>query len=243
MLLAGARSPEVAEYLEHSDMVLVPVGSLEQHGNAAPLACDTIIPVRLCAEAGTRTRTAVSPAVTFGYSPNHMGFPGTVSLRSSTLEALTVDISTSLYKHGFRRMLFVSGHGGNRGPLQAGLRVAAETCPGSDLRYIPYWALPGVQEKQKALFCPDPGYHVTVTEVSMVWHLMGVPLPEFERKAYPPEPPAGIALSAERWKELYPDGGAGSDLSNVSEEKGARLFKFIVGSLSTLIESIRRNAF
>ena len=242
MILAGARSPDVARYLQHSDMVLVPVGSLEQHGDAAPLACDTIIPVRLCAAAGEVTGTAVTPAITFGHSPNHMGFPGTVSLRSSTLEALTLDIVVSLYEHGFRRMLFVSGHGGNRGPVQTGLRTAVESCPGADLRYIPYWELPGVRNKQKSLFCPDPGYHVTVTEVSMVWHLMGLPLPEFQRVAFPPEPPVGAALSAERWRELYPDGGAGSDLAFVSEEKGGKLFEFMVGSLSRLIESIRRDA-
>lgn len=242
MILAGATTGEVRDYLEHRSTVLVPVGSLEQHGDAAPLACDTIIPVRLCAAAGIRTRTAVTPAVTFGHSPNHMAFPGTVTLRSSTMSALTADIAVSLYSHGFRTILFVCGHGGNRGPVEAGLREAAETCPEADLRYVPYWELPGVQEKQKSLFCPDPGYHVTVTEVSMVWHLMGMDLPDFPRRAFPPEPPHGVTLSAERWRELYPDGGAGSDLSFVSREKGEELFEFMVGALCRLVDGIERHA-
>lgn len=241
MILAGAVTADVAEYLKHRSTVLVPAGSLEQHGEAAPLACDTILPVRLCAAAGELTGTAVTPAVTFGHSPNHMGFPGTVSLRAATLSALTADIAASLCAHGFRTVLFVSGHGGNRGPMEAGLREAREGFPGADLRYVPYWALPGVQEKQKRLFCPDPGYHVTVTEVSMVWHLTGMEMPDFPRRAFPPEPAPEETLTAGQWRERYPDGGAGSDLSLVSLEKGRQLFEFIVQALCAFIAGVERN--
>jgi len=236
MNLAGALAREVLEYLKNRNTVMVPLGSLEQHGDAAPLACDTIIPIKLCAAAGIETGTAVTPAVTFGMSENHMGFPGTVSLQSSTLSAVARDISVSLYTHGFRKILFLSGHGGNRSPITDGLNNASEECPDADFRYLHYWELPGAAAKQKTLFCPDPGYHVTVTEVSMVWHLIGRGMPEFERIKFPAEPPAGAVLSREKWKELYPDGGAGSDLKFVSEEKGAELFDFLVNSLCLYLE-------
>ncbi len=241
MNLAGALTCEVREYLKNRNTVLVPVGSLEQHGDAAPLACDTIIPVRLCAAAGMKTGTAVTPAVTFGMSENHMGFPGTVTLQSSTLSAVARDISVSLYTHGFRKIIFLSGHGGNRSPITDGLNKASEDCPEADLRYLLYGELPGVTAKQKRLFCPDPGYHVTVTEVSMVWHLMGREMPEFERVKFPAEPPIGAVISREKWKELYPDGGAGSDLEFVSEEKGKEFFDFLVNSLCLYIEALERN--
>lgn len=242
MNLAGSVTAEVGKYLEHRRTVLVPIGSLEQHGEAAPLACDTILPVRLCAAAGEITGTAVAPAITFGHSPNHMAFPGTVTLRASTLSALVRDVAESLCSHGFRSVLFVSGHGGNREPVEEGLRAARDSCAGADLRYIPYWSLPGIQELQKRVFCPDPGYHVTVTEVSMVWSLMGMEMPDFPRRAYPPEPSPGERLSAAQWRERYPDGGAGSDLTLVSPEKGARLFEAMVRSLCGLIEDIERHA-
>jgi len=241
MILAGALTGEVIEYLKNKDTVLIPVGSFEQHGNAAPLACDTIIPVRLCAAAGMKTYTAVTPAVTFGMSENHMGFPGTVTLQPDTLSAVARDISASLYVHGFRKIIFLSGHGGNRSPITDGLRSASEECPEADLRYLPYWKLPGVVDKQRKLFCPDPGYHVTVTEVSMVWHLMGIEMPVFERMKYPPEPPAGAVISRNKWKELYPDGGSGSDLKYVSEEKGKELFNFLVNSLCFYLKALEKD--
>lgn len=242
MNLAGALSSNVEEYLNTKSTVMIPVGSLEQHGSAAPLACDTIIPVRLCAAAGYETGTAFTPAVTFGMSDCHMAFPGTVTLRSSTLAAITKDISVSLYAHGFRKILFLSGHGGNRNAVIDGLSEASGNCPDADMRYLPYWELPGVVEKQKRLFCSDPGYHVTVTEVSMVWHLMGKEMPEFRKMKYPPEPPSGSVISPNRWKELYPDGGAGSDLSFVSEEKGEIFFDFLVNRLCHYLNSLEKHA-
>jgi len=129
MILAGVLTREVTNYLGSRDTVLVPAGSFEQHADAAPLACDTIIPAKLCAAAGMKTGTAVTPAITFGMSESHMGFPGTVSLRPATLSALARDISVSLYTHGFRKIIFLSGHGGNRSPISDGLRKASEDCP------------------------------------------------------------------------------------------------------------------
>jgi creatinine amidohydrolase len=240
MILAGALTREVSEYLRSKNTVLIPVGSLEQHGDAAPLACDTIIPVRLCAAAGMRTYTAVTPAITFGMSENHMGFPGTVTLKPGTLSALARDISVSLYTHGFRKIVFLSGHGGNRSPITDGLSTASSECPEADLRYLLYSELPGVADKQKKLFCNDPGYHVTVTEVSMVWHLMGIEMPVFERVKYPSEPAPGAVVPREKWKELYPEGGAGSDLKFVSEEKGKEFFDFLVNALCFYLEALEK---
>ncbi len=240
MILAGALTADVIEYLKRRSTVLVPIGSLEQHGDAAPLACDTIIPVRLCAAAGMRTGTAVTPAVTFGMSENHMGFAGTVTLQPGTLSAVARDISISLYTHGFTKILFLSGHGGNRSPVTDGLNRASEVCPAADLRYLLYKDLPGAVEKQRNLFCPDPGYHVTVTEVSMVWHLMGREMPDFEKIRFPPEPPLGAIMSREKWKEIYPDGGAGSDLKFVSEDKGREYFDFLVNSLCHYVNELEQ---
>jgi len=240
MILSGALTGEVKEYLKSRTTVLVPIGSLEQHGNAAPLGCDTIIPVRLCSEACVRTGTAVTPAISFGMSENHMEFPGTVTLQPETLSSVARDVSISLYSHGFRKVVFLSGHGGNRGPVIDGLKLALENCPDADLRYLLYRDLPGVVEEQKRLFCPDPGYHVTVTEVSMVWYLMGEDLPEFDRVKFPPEPSAGEILTREEWKERYPDGGAGADLKFVSAEKGKALFDFLVMSLCSYIDELER---
>lgn len=238
MNLAGARSVDVGKHLRRRGTVMVPVGSMEQHGEAAPLACDTIIPVRLCAEAGERTGTAYTPALTFGCSTPHSGFPGTVSLGAETLAMLARDVALSLCGGGFRRVLFLSGHGGNRAGVLSGLDMAARRLPGASLRYMAYWDLPGAVSRQRELFGGEGGYHVTVQEVSMVWWLMGEEMPEFRRLAYPPEPSPGEVLSPEAWRERYPEGGAGSDLSKVSEEKGREYFRFLVSRLEATLRSM-----
>lgn len=239
MQLATALSDDVAEYVERSGTVLVPVGSLEQHWKAAPLGCDTIVPVRLCAEAGERTGAAVAPALSYGMSANHMCFPGTVSLRQETLRMVIEDIAVSMHAHGFRRILFLSGHGGNRQGVEEGIEAVCDTCPGLAMEYLLYRDLPGAVERQRQLFCPDPGYHVTVTEVSMIWYLLETDPPDFPRIKFPPEPVRGEVLSAQEWKERYPQGGAGSDLGHVSIEKGGEFFRFLVESLCEYIEESR----
>lgn len=238
MLLSECMTEDVAEYLRDRDTVLVPCGSLEQHWRAAPLACDTIIPVKLCVAAGERTGVAVAPAISYGMSENHMGFPGTVSLRPETLASLVFDVIDSLYCHGFRKILFISGHGGNRGPVERGIEEAFGKCPEARLEYTLYRGLPGAAEKQRELFCPDPGYHVTVTEVSMIWYLLGRRMPDFQRITFPPEPSPEESLSRREWKERYPEGGAGSDLSFVSADKGEILFHFLVDSLCGWLEEV-----
>jgi creatinine amidohydrolase len=240
MLLSTALSGEIEEYLKNRDTVLIPCGSLEQHGEAAPLACDTIIPVKLCREAGEKTHTAVAPAITYGFSENHMAFAGTVTLRSETLAAIARDVATSLYAHGFRKMIFLSGHGGNRAALERGLVEAMALCPDAYMNYVLYRNLPGAVQKQKELFCPDPGYHVTVTEVSMVWPLLGLDMPEFRRRKFPPEPSPGEILSRGEWRKRYPEGGAGSDLKFVSVEKGKEFFEFLVESLCEYIRALEK---
>ncbi|MBN2587704.1 MAG: creatininase family protein [Candidatus Fermentibacteraceae bacterium] len=241
MQLAEALTGEVAKYLETRDTVMIPSGSLEQHWMAAPLGCDTIIPVRLCRAAGDRTGTAVAPAVSYGLSENHMGFAGTVSLRRETLSHITRDVVTSLYFHGFRKMLFISGHGGNRKPIEDGFEEASGECPGALMEYRLYRDLPGAVEKHRDLFCPDPGYHVTVTEVSMIWHLLGCEMPVFPRVKFPPEPSPGEVLGSKEWLERYPQGGAGSDLGFVSVEKGGVFFEFLVDSLCGYLGELEKD--
>lgn len=241
MILAGARSKEIGEYLKTRNTVLIPMGSIEQHGDAAPLGCDTIIPVRLCATVGMQTGVPYTPAITFGSSNHHMGFAGTISLRTTTLSNIIEDISVSLYAHGFRRMLFINGHGGNRGPALCGIKEAVLCCKDADIRYLPYWELPGAGVKEHSLFGDSNGAHVTVSEVSLVWHLLGNELPNFDRIQYPPPPDSGKNLSAQQWKEQYPDGGAGGDLSQVSLQKGEEYFEYLVNALSELIRDMEKN--
>lgn len=215
----------ISTSLESADTVLFPVGSLEQHGSEAPLGCDAIIARRLCGEAGKATGTPVLPCMPFGYSRCHEGFPGTFSVSSDLLAGLYSGILTAAARNGFRRCLIISGHGGNR---TAGEQACAGDHGLLEARYLGWWQLPGAWELERELF-PNSGHHVTATEVSMVWFLLGESPPgEFKGK-YPSF--RGMPDDPELYRRAYPEGGVGGDLSSVSVEKGRVMYEFLVRAL------------
>jgi creatinine amidohydrolase len=109
--------PEI-ELLDRDGTVLVlPLGSVEQHGRHLPVGTDTMLAVAVSCAAAARLprRVAVLPPPWYGFSTHHMRFAGTITLAAPTMIALVDDIVASVVKHGFRRILIVNGHGGNTG--------------------------------------------------------------------------------------------------------------------------------
>jgi creatinine amidohydrolase len=105
---------DVENYLKEDDRLILVLGACEQHGYLS-LATDVMIPQTLADAASQQTGVLVAPAMNFGASPYFLGFPGTLSLRLSTLLDLIEDIVRSANRHGFRRILVINGHGGNDG--------------------------------------------------------------------------------------------------------------------------------
>ncbi len=108
---------DVKEYLKHSDTILIPKASLEQHGPHLPLYCDTITSTEVVRRAGEKAGILYTPTLWLGYSPQHMREPGqgtgTMTLRVETYLNLLYDMGRSLIHHGFNRLIFVNGHGSN----------------------------------------------------------------------------------------------------------------------------------
>lgn len=99
-------------------VLAVPVGSTEQHGPHLPLLTDTLIAVELAGRlANARADVAVAPAVSYGSSGEHAGFPGTLSIGSAALEGLLVELGRSA--DDFAGVVFISAHGGNSAAVQA----------------------------------------------------------------------------------------------------------------------------
>ena len=125
--LADLTWPEVKQAAGVGATLLIPVGSTEQHGPHLPLSTDTDVAVALCDRvAARRADVLVAPPVPYGSSGEHAGFAGTLSIGQEATELLLVELGRSA-RDTFLRVLFVSGHGGNAGPLsRAVARLRAE---------------------------------------------------------------------------------------------------------------------
>ena len=115
LMLADLTWTEVRELAPQVKVVLLPVGSCEQHGHGMALATDITLATEVCREVSRRLYplVLVAPPMPWGLSDHHLGFPGTISLHPETFYAVIRDVITSLLGHGFRRFLLVNGHGGN----------------------------------------------------------------------------------------------------------------------------------
>ena len=115
MKLATATWPEVAS-VSDTTVLVVPVGSTEQHGPHLPLSTDTVIAVALAERvAATRPGLAVAPPLPYGSAGEHAGFAGTLSIGQAALELVVIELVRSA--DDFAAVVLVSGHGGNAEPL------------------------------------------------------------------------------------------------------------------------------
>ncbi len=103
---------DVERYLERDDRAVVPLGSTEQHAYLS-LGVDNVLSSRVAAEAAEPLGVPVFPTLNYGLTPYFMAYPGTVTLRLETYLNVLRDMLDSLAETGFRRILFVNGHGGN----------------------------------------------------------------------------------------------------------------------------------
>ena len=102
---------ELAESRDRAKgVVIVPVGSTEQHGCHLPLGTDTMVAAMLAADGAAVTQTVVAPPLWYGWSPHHMVLPGTVTVRPEVLVELLYDVVESLHKHGFEKIVVINGH-------------------------------------------------------------------------------------------------------------------------------------
>jgi creatinine amidohydrolase len=106
---AGARAASGA-------VLAIPLGATEQHGAHLPLSTDTDIATALCVRLAQVREVVVAPAIPYGSSGEHEGFPGTLSIGQAALEQVIVELCRSA-TGTFSRGLLVSGHGGNAEPL------------------------------------------------------------------------------------------------------------------------------
>ncbi len=128
---------EVEKYLQHEDRLMLVLGACEQHAYLS-LLTDIKVPLALADAASQASGVLVAPPLNYGVSPYFLSYPGTFSLRVSTLISVVEDMIRSAYRHGFRRILVLNGHGGNL-PARNHLHQVNNELSGLKLDWYDWW--------------------------------------------------------------------------------------------------------
>jgi creatinine amidohydrolase len=209
--------PEVENYLKTSRGIILPIGSTEQHGPNGLIGTDAICAEEIALGVGKATGGLVGPVIGVGMAAHHMEFPGTMTLRPSTLMLVIRDYVTALAEHGFQRFLFVNGHGGNLATVRAAFQEI-------------YAELRAAQGPAAPDFGPAEGSHATPSEVSVVQYLY----PDHIKTASlePPMAPSSIFYDARNYRRRFPDGRIGSNPGLATPEHGKLLYDAAVAALA-----------
>ena len=191
---------DVEEYLKRDDRLMLVTGSTEQHGYLS-LLTDIRIPLALADAASKTTGVLVAPPLNFGVSPYFLAYPGTLSLRASTMMAAVEDIVRSAFGQGFRRILVLNGHGGNS-VGRARLRELSNELPELQVSWYDWWDSHSV-EAAAAQHELRPA-HANWLEAFPFTTVADLP----QTSKAPPNVPRGIMDSATA-RRIYGDGSFG----------------------------------
>lgn len=247
---AERTSPTLAELSSRDPIVIIPVGSVEQHGRHLPVGTDAFAAEAVARVAAERWRgdrpVLFLPTLWTGLSPHHMGLAGSITLRAETFIALVHDVCVSLLRQGVRRVLLLNGHGGNVAALDVVLTKLGEAGLEIDrVAAVTYWHL--VADRAPELRESQPGGtgHAGEFETSLMLATHRQLVIADEAESHYPELPsrylasdlfeAGRARRYIPFDRVSPTGTFG-DPSLASLEKGERILEACVEELLAFLE-------
>lgn len=239
-------SAQVADYISGGkDAMIIPMGSCEQHGPHCPLGTDTFITQELAARVGRLLGFIIAPPVAVGLSDQHLGWPGTLSLRVETIHGIIRDYMESLIPHGFRTFLLFFFHTKNKIPLDAAAWELKRRI-GPKIRVMVVNAFAAWQSCAAEIFGgdvgPDPLWlsHGGEGETACMQHLGFLIDPKQMPERYVPSDFIERSRSPEVYEVIqdlarYAPSGVWGEPRKASPQLGERIFDIVSKRLSELI--------
>ena len=233
---------EVERYLETSSVIIMPIGSTEQHGPNGLIGTDAVTSEAIARAVGAATDTMVAPTIAVGMAQHHMAFSGSMTLRPATMIAMIGDYVNSLAHHGFDKFFFINGHGGNSATVEAAFQeiYTAHIMPGGSNEpsvrcYLRnWWQGPKMGPLAKDLYGDKDGMHATISEVAVTQYLFPEDIksgPGIDDMG-PPEPLRERWSDGNDYRAKYPDGRIGSHPYLATPEAGKQIFDLAVSEIT-----------
>ncbi len=244
---------EIKSAIEESTVFIIPIGATEQHGPHLPLATDFHMAQSVAYQAALAAKqkgvkALVTPPIWHGYSPHHMDFAGSITLRGETFINLLIDVVSSIWSHGARKIFILNGHGGNMNLINSvvqilrfehEIKVSAASYWSFATKHIPQWRL-------SELGGID---HACEMEMSLMMHdALDLTNPDKTRdgswfpksKFLTGDLMAGAPVStAWSFKDLTSDGTLGNP-EIASAERGKELMNIIIDEVSDFLVDFDR---
>lgn len=245
------RWPEIRSLAAAGAVVLVPTGSLEQHGPHLPVRTDSAL-VTAVAEGALvalphDVRAVLAPTLWLGASHHHLHFFA-ASLDECTYVEVVTQVATSLAAAGFTRLFFLNGHGGNAAPLRLAVSEIRRRAPALLVAAAEYWALAAAGIRAARTTSPGGAAHACEVETSLMLHLAPHAVDTGALRASRPALPppfvrdlvdGGPVTLGVEWERLSADGTLG-DPTEASAEKGERFLAAAVGAAVEALTAFAR---
>jgi len=228
---------EAREYFKKSDLVILPVGSNEQHGPQNPLGTDHLIAKAIAEETARRTGVLCLQVIPFGVSSHHKQFWGTIFISPRTFKNYVKDVCLALNYYGVRKIVIVNGHGGNSPAL---LELARELKEKVLMWIFLWWRV--ASKLLPELFKYEERAHAGAEETSMNLalhpHIVDMNQAVDEEPRRPFAQTEGVAFPFDT-VDMTSSGVFGRS-KTASAEKGEKVFEAVVNELVRHVNLLRK---
>jgi len=239
--------PEIRDVNKDDVVVLQPIGAVEDHGHHLPLETDNILITEICLATARKAPDDVllMPLIPYGYVEHHMDFPGPISIETEILIGFLSNAARSLIRHGFRKVLYVNGHGSNRPFMDIAARKAmtdTEAIVGSVTPYAlakaeisqicesEYISHAGEMETSLILYLDE-----TLVDTTKLVKDINFPVTKYHWRDFLKPPPLGFM---DQWSRISKTGVIG-DATVATKEKGEKIFTIVVEKMVELVKEFK----
>ncbi|PKN13165.1 MAG: creatininase [Deltaproteobacteria bacterium HGW-Deltaproteobacteria-4] len=237
MLIPEMTMTDFSAGLLRSRSVIVPFGSIEEHGSHLPLDTDTMQAWQVSLLAAQQRPVFVAAPIHYGVCRSTRQHPGTISISTTTLRALTIDICSSLYQHGLRNFILLTGHAGGTHTstlIDAG-EILLDTFPDLHIAVVTEYML--ASRAGQGIIETEGDAHAGEIETSRILHSH----PHLVQGRAPREFPAFPVGILTRDKQKYWPGGVIGDPGKATAAKGEKIEALVVAELCRLLDQLENS--